>query len=627
VTAAEFQAAAVHSDLLYNLQSARRPLKAEHLFASVTQQAMRAVSAASEIISAAYSRRVGITHVGGDDELWSCMAAGALARLVLNQVSVTMRLHRDRLAAEDLLQQALAVLRVSDERQDVDAAKDAEAAANAQTSSKQKAFDAILNPVAEAARVDAAAAVAADKNKKYDDEYNTAYDKRLAPVKRQLDSLLTAWNTAWDAERQVMRARRKVERKYEASAVYKAVEAAEQRLVDASKILTTSAITQVEVFLKAWKDEATRALRAEGRAGLDVINPTSVLVQTARASERMKALGIDAAALFAATSAPLLRRIVSVVEPVRTIEATAARFQDQMDYYKSVAASRITQQQIVYAWAARRVDPDDFAEFEGLSNGSTELADRMAALTFATPASPTHYYCPAGNVLQALPGRVPFDVIAETTRILWVELLLEALRVLRQGVVVAGTTSTTNTMRVVNAESTGIGRHPLVVTERDPATITAFFSVLQSPGKFDSDVATPQSLGDALVYTSQLSNAQTSRWLRAAAVFARQLAFNADRFKHAIGLAMRRETPPRFVVVPLQTDDDMNAIAAAIGMATYAAELGLPVPVVALEVPEDTSPIVQKLEALEERCNSALAESGCKVVRVGEACLLAAQYA
>jgi hypothetical protein len=62
-------------------------------------------------------------------------------------------------------------------------------------------------------------------------------------------------------------------------------------------------------------------------------------------------------------------------------------------------------------------------------------------------------------------------------------------------------------------------------------------------------------------------------------------------------------------------------------MATYAAELGLPVPVVALEVPEDTSPIVQKLEALEERCNSALAESGCKVVRVGEACLLAAQYA
>tara|TARA_Y100000389_G_scaffold137919_1_gene135575 strand:- start:3696 stop:8210 length:4515 start_codon:yes stop_codon:yes gene_type:complete len=594
VTVAEVQAAAVHENLVYELQVDRVALKATHLFASIGQQAAQIAKEATMLIDAAYGVAAKNTYVTGDDEYWSCLRSGVLARTVLNQVSVAVRAERTRLALQRNVESARATAFLSEE-----------------SVALRRAQEEVL-------RLRQEAKIARE-----------AFIKDFSSETPRGD-IFDAWMSAFDAERNA------VMDKYEAEKAYKESDAA-QRVVDSERVLLTAfrntmrheARVEIKHFLQAWRNEATEYLRDESKTGTVRIDYRALVEQAAQGSERMKAIGILAGSVFAVAAAPMLYRLVLSNEnldgSLTAMEVAARSFQYQSEWVAR-RTTRMQESDLDAAWAARRVDPGELANLKQLQSGTGDLVKQMASMAVSNGSEltpPVHYYCPTGTTLNALPGRVPFGIAAETTRIVWLELVVEALSVLLQGETGSTTPSTVNSASIVDGSEFGIGRHPLVVTVRGP-TISSFFTPVHPPGKFDEVL--PTTLDVALRYTVDPSSANSNRWMRTAAVFANEVAFNADRYKHCIGLALRRTPTPRTVSVAVDGESAAHlAVAVALGMATYAGELGVAMPVVSLYTALSRDAVVDRLRTLHERCSEALAR-GCFAVRLGELCLLAAQY-
>ena len=77
-----------HRELLLTLARDRRHLKGYHLMESDARAAQRMAMHGSTILSAAYGAQSGVTFVGSDDVLWSCMRYGSAARLALRHLPV-----------------------------------------------------------------------------------------------------------------------------------------------------------------------------------------------------------------------------------------------------------------------------------------------------------------------------------------------------------------------------------------------------------------------------------------------------------------------------------------------------------------------------------------------------------
>lgn len=642
-SASQLQATAAHHALVYTLQHDRRVLRAEHLFASIAQQAGRLIHDASALLAAVYGKGGGNSgddmpsYVAGDDELWSCLPAGVYARLVMATIApiarAEQRLRDGRAAASAKRTEFLKSGEFEQFRDSVESQHNAYLHYRAASMAFQEAQSAGLSEEE------------ASENQNTSEEYNKARDefteKRNARLAK-LDDL----------------------RK---STSFKAMLAAQDAVLKQFQAaMSESARLHVDAFLDAWRAAARKTIRLATPSALTV-DTTDLLRQSAQAANRLSALGVRDAFVIALSASPILQtelidkvHIAPIVNQdannPSAIEARASKFLDQLEDRALPPNADGRPRSMAAMWAARRVGSSDLAKVARMESTSDDgefvrdLTNRMAGLVVdeEAPNDRCYFYCPTGNVLDALPGTVPFDSVAETTRVVRLVHLRNAIGYLLASAACPPSNESRPNVVVESVESGGgdhLGRHPLVLTFTHIAnqTTVQYFrsqytamttTVASATDATDAADAAPQSLLEAARALATKPLADRMKRLRLAAIVTNEINFNADRLKHAVSLAMARRADNGRVIVHLAGRDFQSlcsdVFAVAVAMALIATEFendqtfSNAVYIQYPEYPDSNSnpriAVDEHMKQIAQNLNGALGK-GCRIARVGEVIL------
>ena len=641
-TLAELGAHVAHAELLTAMDSRRLPIIGETLMGSASAQAQRAAERAGALVLAAYgstSWSTATTHVYGNDDLWSCLPGGPIARLAVRHTTVFSRANANRLPLQEAVQNARRALEATPEYANLTREQQLVADNEQAFQASRDAWNQAIIPL------NAVIDQYKQSTNYTDDGLKTQIEQRDAQLATETAAMKRVWDNRSLSLEVVWSAKQQLDETAEASTLA----AARARLdLSTARDWASSNRAHIDAFVKFWRAEAVRITRGESRSKGVSTTLTELLKQTARSSERMMAFAdggsVGIGALVAASATP---RIVRLSDP-STIKLDHARasaafgtatgerpFIDQAGWV-ATGHGTTTNETISAAWAARRADIEVLAQLP--INGRDEvdsLVSKLAGLNVVTTA-PVHYYCPTGIQLASIPGTVPFNVNGDATRMVWLSMLSNALLMARHG-----TTTTAKAQHlsaahriVENNNPRGIERHPLIITSIAATTVGVFLS--RGGGRpasvpVDANGTTillPDSLYAASRNLATSADGTTGRWVRDTTTQARSVCFNADRYKYAVSLAIEQGAGESIIVVEVRKHDHIASVALAIALSMYTADTGRAPPSVLLEYQTDQEVDVaeQALDDAKLACDRAIA-SGCKVVHLSELCVVFAQYA
>lgn len=322
-------------------------------------------------------------------------------------------------------------------------------------------------------------------------------------------------------------------------------------------------------------------------------------------------------------------------------EVKAAAFQDQQAIgVPEVQATKPSR--AVAAWASKRVAVAE-SRRRPLGSGADQVASMLSGLSVGcgpqtanpAPTGRREYYCPMGSRVEALPGRVPFDIDLFDQRLVWMETLAQSCTLLSNSIVDAPTSPAdmlaakqmfidTFVMTHISEQSagdpnlTGATRHPLVLSA-DANVVRmqiANTSLCGAAGLGQPlpDTSLPDlSLSDVLQGFQEQAIDTGSVKERTECM--RRVAYNAERLWFALSLAATGAEAENGVSARVATPFD--AVAFAIATAMLLVDTGSPFSRTALYVEGGADGARRLLGVLEAQAKEAL-RRGCKVCTLSE---------
>ena len=226
-----------------------------------------------------------------------------------------------------------------------------------------------------------------------------------------------------------------------------------------------------------------------------------------------------------------------------------------------------------------------------------------------------------GSLLTHVPGRVPYDLNIHAHRNVWLRYLLEGIDIVMAAGSTVEPTGETMQIRSHGDFTTGFARHPLVVT----ALLDAVETFLVQPPVFNRPIIpAPPTVNDAVGVLRNPTDGTIGRWIRDSSNMASALAFNADRYKHAIELVSQQ---PDVVMALIRDANAVWTISLAVGIATRLAEVGRETPPIAITYPSPVALAAARevLTRIRRNVESAMA-AGCHMMHSSELFVALAQY-
>lgn len=631
ITPSEISADVAYSDMIAAVEASRLPLRGESLFGSVALQSAAIANKAAKIIMAAYGDKAGVTYVGGGDDIWFCLPCGAAARLAMRHIAFfelhdteRSRLMRNIETARDAMQRTV-------EHAQLDQAELAAEVAEANYIRDVNAWNAAANQ--------ASVAVGLPTYEQQADRSDTGLrqllDRRDNMIVQEGQSL----SQTWEARRLAIEEAFVMRKELESTDAYKAFQGTVVKLKRAvERSWTAPYREQVGEFVAALVQEANGFSQSSGKANLLT---TDTLARGAAASAK-RMLAFDAIGdpaigpLMAASGAPRIVRLFdprsdteSTTRALLTLSAasTAAEVVSTASLLPRLAnTTRVAERA---AWAARRMDLDVMGiQAVASGNGVDSLITALSGLAVRSGDDATHYFCPTGSTLVSVPNKLPFDVRGEATRLIWLSFLLDALRIVRSAAGDAARIERANTHSIRTYSSTnaqaGLGRHPLVVTTTSDGTNIHLSSTVsnraQPPDRLPSDVQQAASM------LATAPTAGAGVWINYRTTVARAIAFNADRYKHAIAIA-ELHNPHKALVVDIVDGDRLAPVALALALAMHKAELGRMVTVVKMSyATADNAAEAKRVAENAAACCERASTSGYEWVHMNEVCSVLSQF-
>jgi len=631
-TPAEMSAHAAHAELLSYAETDRLPFRGASLLDSAASHSVVVGDRAATLIVAAYGEKAGTTYVSHNDDYWSCMPCGPAARLALRHVGAFERFSAFVPYFERQVERARVVLHGT-----LDYAAVVAAEANVQSAdvAYQAARDAWNTAVQrEGNRLGIPALLAGQNftNKALTDllaQRDQTTNTEANAIQLQSDALRTALEVLFDADQTMKR-----------TGEYAILM---DTLVDLDKKIKNVWLgprrAQIDSFVKAWRTEGARVARADAKTKAVVTPPEELMRLVAQSTWRMSSFEEAGAvsplgAIMAVSASP---RIVKLFDPVfdaasrnkvrialghASNEASMRPGQDALSEPTAVAST----QTLKAAWAARRIDTKVISSQHISHTGDVSaLIDRLAGLDVGQAAAPAHYLCPTGVTLVGLPGSTPFNTQGDSVRMIWMNMLVNALLVVRNGITMQNTTVSTNTVRIEeNDDLEGLSHHPLVITA-DDRRIAVFLSagVVDRP---NPPATSPPELLGAVLHMYGANDGDTGRWLRDSAIAARLIAFNADRYKHAIALATLQNDSAA-VSINVGPGASSTILEVGLALAMYTAETGRLPPSILITCSFRVDPrdMVRIADAVSAACKRAI-DSGVKAAHYSEVCVSLSRY-
>lgn len=605
-------AQAAFDECISFLTESRSTLLPSHLFASAVQSARQLVNDGGELLLAAYgksklSNASDVSNaVHGDDIIWSCLPGGSAARLALRHVaafeSTEMRHKklserllniRKRTRNTDEWRQLQNRLERRDKLRNENFALE-RAMRNKESSEKQRED-------VEKARQAVMTAYNQNNSQLYDAQAELNNSEYAAEERRAIKQIQRHHRTSWSIQQQA----------------------------------------EIETFVQTWKQTAQNADKREAKQSKvlqERVGIQHMVVAMDSLNKRLNALGLKEAAHLVVSGFPRVVQAMRTHPQPVTRALEHARVTNRAEVQIS-AQSVIPQATEKAFWASRRMDVDAIASLRNLDPNPNDLVKQLSSLDVSDNVAAgdnfVHYYCPVGDHLDTSPTIGSFLTERLTFTRVRCELLAPLIDIVRRCTVPFNTYARTNAVVVQKTASPrGLSYHPLVVTTR--ANLISVFTagVLQIDDitlRKGRENAVLPTLVQVLANTTlefTMDSAQWLLWERGLAQRAQSIAFNADRYKHAVALAMQRQPPPGLVI--LRCDSfavnviQSTALAFALGLALYESETGAAAPTVALEHPDtknanDQDAVLNLLKKAREACKHAV-ESGHPVVYLNEVC-------
>jgi hypothetical protein len=590
-------ASEANNECVTALSASRSPLQPVHLFASAAQRARQLAVDGGGLILAAYGTKEDSNAVHGGDLMWSCLPGGAAARLALRHLSAFDQIETRR----RLLRRAV--------------------------DKSRKFIDTDALEIATAAR---------DRSLR---EYETANDEvktliQAGSTDEEVQRARDALRASTESYRKALAVVEEAKVAMNATPAAKRLQAAVDDLVNyTNEEWSGVQRAQVDAFVDAWRSEAREADRREMKALKTLQDPISAentAMVMNRSAMRMRALSLEGSTLLVATASP---RLVSAVlkdnyYASRVMSSAMVVNSDfTIDARLLLASSLPIPESILTAfWASRCVDMSFITSLRNLDPGGNDLAAQLASLSVDAYRNdgPVHYYCPVGASLSTAPTTVPFETHVLNSTPVNCNTLARTLLRMRQSLVPLDGSSRANAIIVErSSKPRGLEYHPLVVTALSNTIRVFEAEVVIVPYTLPAD--TPRTLLDALKMVARPVDGTVGMWARSVTQSARAVAFNTDRYKHAVALAIHRKPTPNVIILPVRWSGTVastvaTALAIAIGLTLYEMESGRSAPAVALEVDGDAvEEIGIVLERLSEVCRQAVVEK-CGIVYLNELC-------
>ena len=167
------------------------------------------------------------------------------------------------------------------------------------------------------------------------------------------------------------------------------------------------------------------------------------------------------------------------------------------------------------------------------------------------------------------------------------------------------------------------------MTARDDV-VTIHLSVAPPDAETVPQTALPVDVKAAMRGLATRVSPSTGLWMKHRTAVARAIAFNADRYKHAVALAEYHH-PGKTIVIRVGNEDRLAPLACALALAMHRAEVGRAVAVVQLAYAERAAPgsllegARRTARQAKLACDRALAR-GHSWVFFGEVCFVLSRY-
>ncbi len=326
--------------------------------------------------------------------------------------------------------------------------------------------------------------------------------------------------------------------------------------------------------------------------------------------------------------------IVDISSELATESVKADTFPDQTNMEAPAPAVPNSKLQKA-AWASKRV-AITLSRERPIGGGVDEITDLLSGMStdgLKSPFEPLYYYCPMGSLVQALPGRVPFDTELLERRLVWMQHLEDASELLSRRVHLAPPSTSTMTTHVrieatrlpsfddsseeASTASTGASRHPLVVAMHSN-TISVHIASTKASVFGDVATAREEPLGNwSVVEALNRFSTQTVDMSQLAknTSAARQIAYSAERLWFALSLAATLPDSSHGLTISVPAAYDAAAV--AIASAFLKAEYGSYFRDVTLDVHDDAELAQAIIRRLSHQARAAVA-AGCKACSLAE---------
>ena len=242
--------------------------------------------------------------------------------------------------------------------------------------------------------------------------------------------------------------------------------------------------------------------------------------------------------------------------------------------------TKIIKNKVESFWASRRADMMSIRNIE-LGKGVDGLVSSISNLDLKDGQSPTHYYCPIGSRMDALPSTTnAFGSLALGNKLVWIDALKKSIHLVKNSLRISTEPRDTPATKIVPIfkdkqsvigyeNAVGFARHPLVVTSSE-GLVRVFLSSVDDTLCTDDSVTPPVSLIKAagMVFGE---SPKIGANIRMRVLFARKFAFNTDRLLHAISLAVFTSKLPRIYIEDV---DVGHVVSLCLSLALHTTEVG-----------------------------------------------------